>query len=301
MPITRLKKSSIRNFEFFRKISAGFSLFGLGSNEFKRVGDYFYHIFSSSGTFRLTRAGNFEVATIGAGGEAGSNMGGGGGGAEIDTFFTINGTVGEYTINVGSTNANDRGGDTIVSRGPTTHVTTLGGGNGGYHNAQGPWTGGSGGGGSDSEPGSGGTGANTTSGGAGTWSNNPSCWVGGGGGGATSGGGSGSQSGCGNMSNGAGGQGMLLTSIDTNLTSANFTSFSGMTRVSSGGAGRNQGSGGTYNQPGTGAGQALGDTLNPNPTPSSSYGSGGGGGPGPTDLNRRGFNGVVIIRHSPNN
>jgi hypothetical protein len=302
MPITRLKKSSIKNFEFFRKVSGGFSLFGLGANEFKIVGDYFYHLFTSSGTFRLTRNGNFEVASIGAGGIGGYNCGGGGGGAELDTFFTISGTIGTYTMNVGSVNANNRGGDTIVSRGGTTHVTTLGGGNGGHHNNQGPFTGGSGGGASDNQTGASGTGANTSSGGNGKSVHSPgSNWGGGGGGGATGAGSNAFGSDSNNISSGAGGQGFLLTNIDSNLTSANFSSFSGMTRVSSGGSGtiNSLGSSNTVGAPGDGAGSGWrpqGVDFGHNGSPALravSYGSGAGGG-----NSESAKSGIVIIRHA---
>jgi hypothetical protein len=108
-------------------------------------------------------------------------------------------------------------------------------------------------------------------------------------------------------SGGNGGQGYTLTSIDSNLTSGNFTSLSGMTVISSGGGGGTQDINGggvnTRGVGGTGAGSGAVSNGGTNVFTSSaavSYGSGGGGGGWNGGSNANGANGksgVVIVRY----
>lgn len=111
---------------------------------------------------------------------------------------------------------------------------------------------------------------------------------------------------------GSGGAGYTLTNIDSNLTSGNFTSLSGMTVICSGGGGGalNKTSGGSYTRGvgGTGAGSGG---VNTGPSPSTNvftssaataFGCGGGGGGwdngSPNNVaGADGYAGVVIIRY----
>jgi hypothetical protein len=108
---------------------------------------------------------------------------------------------------------------------------------------------------------------------------------------------------------GNGGEGYTLTSIDSNLTSGNFTSFSGMTVISSGGGGGCldlNGSATIRGVGGTGAGSGGRNNINTAANTSSaavSFGSGGGGGGwgGASPVNGSGadgYAGLVIVRYS---
>lgn len=288
-----------------------------GGNEIKIVGSYAYHIFTSSGTFTPKQSLSIDVTACGGGGGGGSNPSGGGGGGELDIWTAVSATASGYTVTVGakgtggtSNNAGGAGGTSSFVLGGTTHVSSLGGGRGAGTNAgQTAGTGGSGGGGSN-DPGTsaagGASGSNTFAGGNGA--SGGGAYVGGGGGGATGVGAAGSTSGAG--SGGNGGAGYTLTTIDSNLTSANFTSFSGMTVICSGGGGGalrtpagtapTRGTGGT----GAGSGGVNNGTTNVYlATAATSYGSGGGGG-GWTDgvpangTGGDGYAGIVIVRYA---
>ena len=108
---------------------------------------------------------------------------------------------------------------------------------------------------------------------------------------------------------GAGGEGIALTAIDTNLAFADFSSFSEANSgivASGGGAGSNRHGGysdtsaGSCAQGGTGGGRggkAAGATTNINATGGVSFGSGGGGA-GFNSGNGSGADGLVIIRYA---
>jgi hypothetical protein len=110
---------------------------------------------------------------------------------------------------------------------------------------------------------------------------------------------------------GNGGQGYLLTTIDTNFTAANFPiTLTGMTRLSSGGGGGNMvrspnPNTGVRGTGGTGAGSGGNDydgtpvVLIDAATSATSYGSGGGGGGYPPNNTSSGAGkaGVVIVRY----
>jgi hypothetical protein len=82
-----------------------------------------------------------------------------------------------------------------------------------------------------------------------------------------------------------------LTTLDSNLTSANFTTLSGMTVVCSGGGAGANGTGGAG---GTGAGNGSASGSGTNAT---SFGSGGGGGAFYLSNGGNGKDGVVVIRY----
>ena len=244
-----------------------------GGQETVTVGGYKYVVFTSSGTLTVTNSGTVALCTIGGGGGAGKDTGGGGGG-ELDLFanFTVSSNL-TITIGAGGVGNTDgvargtNGSTSTVVEGVTTHQSALGGGGGA--SAGGAVAGAAGG------SGGGGDGNSATAGGGD---------YGGGGGGATA---------VGSSSVGTGGQGYALSSIDANLTAANFpTTLTGVTHVSSGGgAGQTGGSG--FPAGGTNAG--TGGRSTTDPTNATGYGCGGGGGT-VTQNATNGFQGLVIIR-----
>lgn len=287
-----------------------------GGNEIKTVGSYKYHIFTASGTFTISAFApgvTFEVMSCGGGGGGGGNLAGGGGGGELDLFTSVTASASAYTVTVGGKgtggtlrNTGATGGTSSFALSPTTYVSSLGGGGGGgddKNGAAGGSGGGAGGGGSNTAGGA--SGSNTNVGGEDGTPASP-IFGAGGGGGATAAGGAGSTAGSG--TGGSGGEGYTLTNIDSNFTSANFTSFSGMTVICSGGGGgvlKVGGSGTTRGVGGTGAGsggQNDGTTNTASATAATSFGSGGGGGgwDGGSPNNAAGgnaYDGVVIVRY----
>ena len=255
-----------------------------------------YIVFTSSGTLTVANGGVVSICTIGGGAGGGFDIGGGGGAAELDLFanFTI---AANLSITIGASGAeapngttrSSAGGTSTVIEGVTTHQSALGGGPAGSFGAAVATgqTGGSGGGGSrvGGEAGGGASGSNTFAGGTSIASG--AGFIGGGGGGATA---------VGSSANGSGGQGYALTSIDANLTAANFpTTLTGKTHVSSGGGGGNFNLTGPQ-LGGTNAGDGGYSLPSPvNATASTSYGCGGGGGVSST-AGTAGFAGAVIIK-----
>ena len=266
-----------------------------GGQETVTVGGYKYVVFTSSGTLTVSGAGTVSLCTVGGGAGGGSNIAGGGGGGELDLFadFVV---ASNLTITVGAngtggvnlTSRGTNGGTSTVVEGATTHQSALGGGGGGtFRSAAGISTGaagGSGGGGEGNKPSVGGaaSGSNTFTGGDGITG---AVYYGGGGGGATA---------VGSSSVGTGGQGYLLSSVDTNLTAANFpTTLTGITHLSSGGGG-GQFFGSGVPAGGTNAGSGGREAV-VNPTDATGYGCGGGGS-GDTPNGALGFAGLVICR-----
>jgi hypothetical protein len=286
-----------------------------GGNEINTIGSYKYHIFTSNGTFATNVSKTVSICSIGGGGGGGTYTGGGGGAGELDLFSTFTLSAGNYSVNIGgagagagsgvSVNGNgaNGGSTTFVNPSSTTLVTSLGGGGGGSQSSGNGSAGGSGGGGAGfNNTGGAANGSNTRSGGTG--SNGASFYGGGGGGGATTAGGNWVAN-----TAGAGGQGYTLTAIDSNLTSANFSSFSGMTVVASGGGGAgggggstgpsNGGAGGTGGGNG-GASNDAGSGTNTAGQVATSYGSGGGAGgsQGVNSPGAAGKSGILIVRYA---
>ena len=284
-----------------------------GGNEINTVGQYRYHIFTTNGTFATNISKTVSVCSIGGGGGGGTYTGGGGGAGELDLFTSFTFTPGNYSISIGgpgagsnsgTSNGGSGGTTTVISPSSTTLVTSLGGGGGGSQGTGAGFAGGSGGGGEGVAPSSGGAanGSNTRAGGTG--GNGGGFYGGGGGGGATTAGGNYSS-----QQAGAGGQGYTLTNIDSNLTSSNFSSFSGMTVVCSGGGGAGGGGGSTGPSAGgiagTGGGNGGASRDDGGGTRvagqvATSYGSGGGAGgsTGVTHPGAAGKSGLVIVRYA---
>ena len=274
-----------------------------------QIGEFFYNLIDSSTTLTATTnlATKIEFLSVGAGGSGkttGEAYYGGGGGGEIDIWVVDSVGAGSYswTVTIGAAATATNGGTTSVVRGASTITSSLGGGIGGQSTAG--TTGGSGGGGSDSSgtAGGGASGSNTFAGGTGS-SNHP--YYGGGGGGGATAVGTNSVTNASAAQAGNGGEGYLLTTIDANLTSANFAALTGMTHISSGGGGSAQHNGGTsFNNGGIG-GTGGGDgartnsgTLVKSPSSATSYGSGGGAGYQSNTGGILGFKGLVIARAS---
>jgi len=283
-----------------------------GGNETKTIGLYKYHVFTASGDFTVTGGGDARVIAIGGGGGGGQDASGGGGAGEVDNFQELltfdNSTT--YKILIGAGNLAS-GSNTTISAGGTNLVISLGGGEGGNFNTVGANGGSGGGGGASVRAGGSASGNNTNTGGTGGPNTSP--FGGGGGGGATQVGkafANGATHSAGSEQvGGAGGEGIALTAVDTNLAFANFSSFteanSGIV-ASGGGAGSNKHGGyddtsvGTCAQGGTGGGiggKANGATTNRTATDGTSFGSGGGGA-GFNSGNGSGADGLVIIRYA---
>ena len=272
-----------------------------GGAEVKTVGGYKYHLFDSTSSLVITQGGAVDIAVIGAGGGGGSNGtstasgGGGGAGAKepASGYTTQTLTAGTYTVTIAQGGIASQSGGSIggtpsaTSFAGTTTISALGGGGGGSDtsaNNSAGGAGGSGGGVYGNRSGAGGTASGSNTNAGGTAGFGGPAYGSGGGGGATAVGGNGTTT-----VGGAGGQGLALTSIDSNLTSANFTTFTGMTVVCSGGGGGVDS--GSAASGGTGGGNGG---VNGGGTAASSFGSGGGGG----GLSGNGFKGLVIVRYA---
>jgi hypothetical protein len=277
-----------------------------GGDEVKVIGNYKYHIFSTIGgnTFNVQSANaKVDVLCIGGGGGGGVRIGGGGGSGALSLFTSVDISNGRYTCYIGAGGAAGTGNtvyngqNSFFSKNNIKFVKSPGGGGGGSQANGDGYSGGSGGGGNEwSVTGTGGRagqeyGALTRKGGNGR----TTPYSGGGGGGALSIG-----IAAVNNDGGAGGSGYLLSSIDSNLTSSNFTTFSGMTTVCSGGGGGSY-TGGVGGVGGTGAGN--GGTSTVAATSATSFGSGGGGGGGDSGGSAAGtgFKGLVVIRYPIDN
>lgn len=252
------------------------------------AGLYKYHFFTGNGTLAVSQGGNIEICGIGGGGGGGTNIGGGGGAGELDIWTALTATASNYDVVVGAGGAGGElafpytastsGGTTTFKLGATTYVSSLGGGKSGNEDTNPGATGGSGGGSRVAAAG-GASGSNTNVGASSA--NTAPYYPSGGGGGATGAGTAGSTTAPG--TGGTGGAGYTLTTIDSNLTAANFATFTGMTVVCSGGGGgvlNNSGGGSSIRGlGGTGAGDGGNSnqaTLQNNGTSAVSYGSGGG-------------------------
>ena len=269
-------------------------LFISGGQETVTVGGYKYVVFTSSGNLTVSGRGDLSYFAVGGGGSGGYSQAGGGGGGELDLFTSTNVglnaivavTIGAGGVGTSNDATNTNGGNTLIDVDGVNILTTLGGGAGRGTTGN---TGGSGGGANTT--GGSASGDNTNVGG----NNGGNPYVTGGGGGATAVGGNANSNTSGN-----GGLGYTMTSIDANLTAANFpTSFTGMTVLSSGAGG------GAYNFLNRGAGATgagRGGQNGGGATAGTSYGSGGGGGgrnggpPYTSYPGQNGKSGVVVFR-----
>lgn len=282
-----------------------------GGNIIVSDGTYWYHAFTSSGTFTSTQSLTVDYLVVAGGGGAGYNIGGAGGAGGLRSTVGATGGGGslesplslsasEYTVIVGAGGARsnigngNNGNNSVFST-----ITSTGGGGGGA-----PWgtgaigtaanSGGSGGGGGGNFQGTGPGGAGTANqgfaGGSTTLAGNPpKPTSGGGGAGAAGGNGNGSTG-----LPGSGGNGVQITAFATPTgTGANNGYYAG------------GGGGATDNQAGAAGGLGGGGTggrrNTSNATPGTANTGGGGGGEGqagPPGEGANGGSGIVIIRYA---
>jgi hypothetical protein len=250
----------------------------------RTVGNFRYHVYSTTGTFTFNATGlaNVNALVVGGGGNGGTNIAGGGGAGGVINYQSVVVQPGTYSVVVG---AGGTGGSDWRS------VGAVNGQNSSFQHAQGTLTAFGGGNGDSGSGGSGGGanhggGSNVGLGTSGQGNNGGSAipyanpyYAGGGGGGFSAAGGNAVNNGGSNTTAGSGGQGLTL---DANT--ASLPEFSGMTVISSGGGGcflRNTTSG-TNNRGlgGTGAGDgggSQGSNMLFLPTAATSFGSGAGG------------------------
>jgi hypothetical protein len=252
-----------------------------GGNIVTTDGSYWYHTFTSSGTFIPSQALTADYLVVAGGGGGGGYYGGGGGAGGYRT--SIGGSTLSLSANtvypaiiggggIGSANTSIKGtngSDSIFS----TITSTAGGGGASRFNITGS-NGGSGGGGSrDDTTGTSGAGGSASPSGQGNAGATAGTTNGGGGGGASAAG-----------SNENGGNG-----------SANSISGTSITYAGGGGGGRGASAGGTGGTGGGGAGGndstvAIAGTVN--------LGGGGGGGAISQGGGKAGGSGIIIIRYA---
>ena len=313
MAVTSMSQSSIG--DFGKRNTFTNTVVTYGWQELEVIGDYGYLIFTKSSDLVVANGTlSADILCVGAGGGGGYSIGGGGGGGAIEGagpgyYGSQTLPVGSYRVEIGAGGSGEGitlspGGDTIFTGAST--ITASGGGGGGGTNPAGVTggPGGSGGGGrSTGSTATGGAASGNNTNVGGNVSNGYPWYGGGGGGGATAVGGA-----AGSNSPGVGGLGLALTTIDANLTAANFDSFTAMTVISSGGGGCNvradAGGLSVGGLGGTGGGQGgSSNSTSPNnnlPTDPTSFGSGGGGGAfnGTNVYGTDGYSGLVIVRYA---
>ena len=79
MGVTGFRTSSIKTGEKFRNFrgpTVALSPVASGGDEVLTVGGFKYHVFTTSGTFAVTRGGSVEVLVVGGGGGGGGSGGG---------------------------------------------------------------------------------------------------------------------------------------------------------------------------------------------------------------------------------
>ena len=276
--------------------------YATGGDTIMTDGTYWYHAFTSSGTFTPTKALSCDILQVAGGGAGGWAGAGGGAGGVLG--FSAQAITSASTVTIGA------GGATVTGAGPQNNgsnsqfaslTASVGGGGGGVNNGGSFFNGangGSGGGGSIGSGGIGnGTGGTATSGqgfnggtGYGTPPNSgqPST-AGGGGSGAVGNNGA-------NSASGAGGAGKnnIVTWQSSALTALGL-GVSGFLAGGGGGGGFAAASGGAGGSGGGGAGSANAAGA----AGTANTGSGGGGGNYQTGGNGgAGGSGLVIVRYA---
>ena len=271
-----------------------------GGNIIVSSGGYWYHAFTSSGTFTPNETLSCDYLVIAGGGAGGKIYGGGGGAGGFRSATSQTLTAGNYPVIVGAGGAVVNLNFSVAGNGSDSSINSLlsTGGGGGASDQQSGASGGSGGGGGYRETGGGGGGSNAggsalpvtspvqgyAGGTGGLYGGFPGVGAGGGGG-ATAVGGTGG-------SNSAGNGGAGSNAFST-WASATGTGVSGY-YAGGGGGGKDTGSAGSGGAGGGGAGSASG-TGTPG-TPNT--GGGGGGGYNVTPPLGNGGSGIVIVRYA---
>jgi len=261
-----------------------------GGNRIDNDGTYWYHTFTSSGTF-TPQVGLTCDALVVAGGGAGGDGGGGGGGA--GGYRSATGLITtpiNYTVTIGAGGAPvnaERGGAGTNSSFST--ITSTGGGGGGGGNSAGGGSGGSGGGpGYQGSVGTGNAGSYSPSEGnnSGSMATDFATWTNGGGGGGAGAVG-------GNASSSSGGVGGAGSNSLSSWATATSTGVSGFYAGGGGGSGQLNAAGAG----GSGGGGAGGFSNANGVSATANTGSGGGGCPQQANVSGSGASGIIIIRY----
>jgi hypothetical protein len=261
-----------------------------GGNRIDNDGTYWYHTFTSSGTF-TPQVGLTCDALVVAGGGAGGDGGGGGGGA--GGYRSATGLITtpiNYTVTIGAGGAPvnaERGGAGTNSSFST--ITSTGGGGGGGGNSAGGGSGGSGGGpGYQGSVGTGNAGSYSPSEGnnSGSMATDFATWTNGGGGGGAGAVG-------GNASSSSGGVGGAGSNSLSSWATATSTGVSGFYAGGGGGSGQLNAAGAG----GSGGGGAGGFSNANGVSATVNTGSGGGGCPLQANVSGSGASGIIIIRY----
>ena len=264
-----------------------------GGNVIATDGTYWYHTFTSSGTFTPQVGITCDVLQVAGGGGGGTNWGAGGGAGGL-LAFTNQALVSNTSLSV----AVGAGGSASTSGSNSQFASltaSVGGGRGGIENfpvpnalANGGSGGSGGGGGRGSTAGTGGAASPSGQGNAG---GNGSSNSAGGGGGAAGGGASASGS-----TGGAGGSASSAYSSWLSVVSM------GVSGAIAGGGGGMSSSGGATGGAGGGGGAGAGadggfNSGNAGVSATANTGSGGGGGAGASGAGGSGGSGIVIVRY----
>ena len=266
--------------------------YATGGDTVMTDGTYWYHTFTSTGTFTPRKALTCDYLVVAGGGGAGGGLGGGGGAGGLRSTVTATGgggslesalslTAQAYTVTIGAggtstgTYTATNGSNSVFST-----ITSTGGGKSGGYGSNGS-TGGSGGGGGSTASGGSGTANQGYAGGT------PVSGFGGGGGGANAVGGVGNAAG--NTTGGAGGNGV------TSSISGSSTTYAG------GGGGGVSATGSTPGTGGTGGG-GQGGNRNSADAVAGTANTGGGGGGGSSgnfdNAGAAGGSGIVVVRYA---
>jgi hypothetical protein len=266
--------------------------YATGGDTIMTDGTYWYHTFTSSGTFTPQKGLSCDYLVVAGGGSGGSGGGGGagglrstvtatGGGGSLESKLSLVSGTG-YTVTIGAGGAGIGTANTIGNIGSNSvfsTITSTGGGAGAQYGGNGG-NGGSGGGGS-SQTQNAGTGT-ANQGYAGAKGLSGTYYQGGGGGGANATPAQPSDTGTG----GVGGSGVATSISGSSVTYAGGAGGAGQLAIGSGGSGGG-GNGGAY-IPAT---NATAGTIN--------TGSGGGGSyAGLTISAAAGGSGLVIVRYA---
>jgi hypothetical protein len=270
-----------------------------GGNVIATDGTYWYHAFTSSGSFVPQVGLSCDVLVVAGGGGGGTrgNRGGGGGGAGGLLAYTAQSlTATAQTITVGAGGAASISGSNSQFASLTASV---GGGRGSSDTGDGR-TGGSGGGGYIDESGYAGTSGQGNAGGAGSvFSVGSNTYVAGGGGGASAAGNAGVTNGGAGGTNGKGGNGSttysswgLATNTGQNVSGTVYYAGGG-----GGGSGTYVGTDGYASVGGFGGGGAGTGSTTSGVGTAGTVSTGGGGGGANSNTGGAGGSGIVIIRY----
>jgi hypothetical protein len=277
-----------------------------GGNIISQDANYYYHIFTSSGTFTPLQSLTADYLVVAGGGGASANAqaGGGGGAGGLRSTVTATGgggsletalslTAQAYTVTIGAGGAGGSSQGSNGSNSVFSTITSTGGGAGGFGtntaNAINGFSGGSGGGGSSTNQ------TSTSTGGAGTSNQG---YAGGGGRGDSSGvnkaaGGGGGAGAAGGTQNSAGVGGAGGIGVATSI-SGTLTYYAG----GGGGAGQNSGGAGGLGGGATGGGGnssvSAAGTANTGGGAATAYKDNGAF----PDSGAAGGSGIVIVRYA---